>query len=161
MVFKDFKGKIIDISPYIVDFVQRHPETEIYISTDSQSQGSFSIYVSVVVLYIPQKGGHVVYSRNFETRKIFGKASGKDFNKLFLESQMSLNLANKIFEDTQIRVNWIELDYNPDPKYFSNSVLTQTLGWITSCGYCVKYKPNVCSTYMADKLVKKSNRKHV
>lgn len=157
MVFKNFAGEIVEINSYVGAFVEKNPNTKIYISTDSQSKGEFTMYITVVVLYIPTKGGHVVYSRTLKDRKIYGKASGKDFHKLYIESELSLGVANSILEVTGIKADYIELDYNNDPRYFSNTVLVQTLGWIRSLGYEVKFKPDVCSTYMADKLVKGKN----
>lgn len=140
---------IEDYIDYVRDYLINNPKTEIYVSTDSQNKADKTKYVSVIVLYQKGKGGHVIFSKRFEKRTIFGKASGKDFNKLYLEVVVSKEIADALYEGLNHKIY-----YNKDEAYFSNKLLNCATGMLFDSAEKVRSKPNALACYAADKLVK-------
>ena len=52
-------------------------------------------------------------------------------------------LANLILEECSIRVKQIDLDFNSDPQYPSQKLISASAGYITSLGFEAKAKPNL------------------
>lgn len=144
---------IENLKDYLTNWLIDNPEDQIMISCDSQNRGNETKYARVIVLYRKGKGGHVLYERkNFE-RKLFGKASGKDFEKLYKEAELLNELADFLINDLGRKPDVIALDYNPDPNFFSNKVLLTAIGWLSSKAKSVVGKPNPYA-YVADYAVR-------
>lgn len=141
--------KKIDLINYIKDYLKNHPEVEILIGCDSQNRKRESIYAIVIGLYTPGKGAHVLYSRFITPRE------RDNINRLLNEVWFSVEVAENIKNETNIKATWIDIDLNPDPKYRSNQALASAVGIVTGMGYKVRHKGECpMMTYAADSLVK-------
>jgi predicted RNase H-related nuclease YkuK (DUF458 family) len=154
MEFFLFKNKQpINLIEYVKQYLETYPSTELLLTTDSQNHNNYISYATVLVLYRKNVGGHILYKKEKKARHIYGKESGKDFLKLYLESQMTEEVADYINNNLNKKVDRIELDYNIDEKFYSNKVLIQTMGIFKSKGYNVCGKPGLC-IYAADRIAK-------
>jgi predicted RNase H-related nuclease YkuK (DUF458 family) len=142
-------NKKVDLIPYIKEYVDSHPQTELLIGCDSQNRQRETIYAIVIGLYTPKKGAHVLYSRFLVPRE-------KDnIGRLLNEVWFSVETAEGIKNELGIAAKWIDIDLNPDPRYKSNAALTSAVGIVTGMGYSVRHKGNSpIMTYAADHLVK-------
>jgi predicted RNase H-related nuclease YkuK (DUF458 family) len=149
-VFKTLStGKVVDLIPYVKEYVSQHPEIEILVGCDSQNRKRETIYAVVVGLYRPGKGAHVVYSRFTTPRE------RENVNRLLNEVWASVETAELIRNEVGVTATWIDIDLNPDPKYRSNVALASAVGVVTGMGYKVRHKGNSpVMTYAADHLVK-------
>lgn len=147
------KSKIVDLKDYLTNWLIENPEDKILISCDSQNRGPETKYARVIVLRKEGKGGHVLYERKSFPRKLYGKASGKDFEKLYKEAELLNELADYIIENLGRKPDVIALDYNADPHYFSNKVLLTAIGWLSQKAKSVVGKPNPYA-YVADHAVR-------
>jgi predicted RNase H-related nuclease YkuK (DUF458 family) len=149
MTYKTLYGKNeIDLIPYCKNYIESHPEIEILIGCDSQNRRGETLYAVVVGLYTPGKGAHVIYSK-YTTPRIDGVP------RLLNEVWKSVEVAEKIKEELNIKATWIDIDLNPDPRYKSNQALANAVGVVTGMGYNVRHKGNSpVMTYAADHLVK-------
>ena len=103
----------------------------------------------MIGLYTPGKGAHVLYSRFVTPRE------RENVVRLLNEVWYSVETAEEIRNELDIRATWIDIDLNPDPRYRSNQVLTSAMGIVTGMGYKVRHKGNSpVMTYCADHLVK-------
>lgn len=91
---KDFKklgGSVIeDLGQYLRDYMAQYPDTSIYVGTDSQSEGAWTRFITVVALYdeIRKDGVHYVFQKTVEKRE-------KDtFSRMWKEVEMSLKVAD-------------------------------------------------------------------
>jgi predicted RNase H-related nuclease YkuK (DUF458 family) len=134
--------KNVNLETYLKDYFQKYPSTKIYISSDSQAVQNRIVWATVVILYNRNLGGHVLYSKQHDMRTVYGKQCGRDYMKLYKETELTLELASYLRDDLGYEIDQIGLDYNTDEKYFSNKLLTDTIGWIKSLGYNVVGKPN-------------------
>lgn len=139
----------IELISYIKDYVEKYPNTEILIGCDSQNRKRETIYAIVVGLYQKGKGAHVLYSRFTVPRE------RENTVRLLNEVWFSVEVAEAIKNELDIKATWIDIDLNPDPKYKSNQALTSAVGIVTGMGYNVRHKGNSpVMTYAADHLVK-------
>jgi len=142
MKFKSLTDhKVVDVVPYIKDILDKKPNTTIYIGTDSQTIGNQTIYATVIVLHYYKKGAHVLYNK--EKMKVVRDS----FDRLWREVDKSITIAQYLSQECGIPVKYIDLDYNNDPKWYSNTVLRAAIGYVESMGYEPRYKP--LSTYAA------------
>lgn len=147
-------GTEVELISYIKEYFEKHPETEILIGSDSQSRKRTTYYAVVIGLYRKGKGAHVLYQKKEIIRE-------KDNNKRLLnEVWMSVELAELIKKELNIKAKYIDIDINEDKKYKSNVMLSSAIGLAVGMGYEVRFKnksivresPMMC--YSADKLVK-------
>lgn len=152
MEWKDLsKHKSIDLVAYIKDYLIEKPDTQLFIGTDSQNKGRFTHYAFVVVLYNERKGGKILYARD-KVNLIQDR-----FSRLWKEIEASLDIAQSLNnEGINKSLLTIDLDFNPDKKYYSNVVLSGAVGWAEGMGYKCRTKPNsAAASYAADMIVKK------
>jgi len=142
-------GQYIDLIPYLKMKLAEADDIKMYVGTDSQNIGQWTIYATVIVLHYGNRGGHVIYSK-----KKLPQIKDK-FTKLWGEVQDSVDLAQYLESNGIEKPAYIDLDYNPDPKYQSNTVLRSALGYVESLGYKPRCKPYaVSASYIADKICK-------
>lgn len=149
-VFKTLSGRNqVDLISYINEYRVNHPNFEILVGCDSQNRRKETIYAIVIGLYNPGKGAHVLYSR-------FSVPREKDnVTRLINEVWFSVEVAEQIRVELDVRAKFIDIDLNPDPKYKSNAALTSAVGIVTGMGYTVRHKGHSpMMTYAADNLVK-------
>lgn len=139
----------VDLIPYLQNFLEEHPDSIIYVGCDSHNVSQYSRYGVVIVLHEPNKGGHVLYTK-INVPKITDR-----FTRLWNEIEYSLSVAEYLKEMGVRKIDYIDLDLNPDPKYKSNQVLRAALGYVESMGYAVRVKPEatIAST-VADAICK-------
>lgn len=133
--FKNLQGKEIpNVVDYIKEYLKEHKDIEILIGCDSQRHGRKTAYVTVVALYTPGKGGHVIFSReNTPVERDIAK-------KLITEVWKAVEIAEYLRENGIPKAKFIDVDLNPDPKYGSNKVLRQAIGLVEGMGYKVRWK---------------------
>lgn len=150
MNWKTMDGTAIELLPYITNYLAKKPDTILLIGSDSQNFGKrFTKYAYAIVLYSDRKGGHVICAEE-SIPQITG------FYKLFREVEKSFEIANHLREAGITRPMTVDLDLNPDPKYQSNKVMRQVLGWGEALGYIVRFKPYAqVASYVADSIVKR------
>ena len=142
-------GQYIDLIPYLKTKLAEADNIRMYVGTDSQNVGSRTIYATVIVLHYGNNGGHVIY-RKTSVPKIIDK-----FTKLWNEVQDSVELAQYLEANGIEKPAYIDLDFNPDPRYQSNTFLRAALGYVESLGYSPRCKPDaVSASYIADKICK-------
>lgn len=149
-VFKTLSGRNqVDLISYIREYREKFPNFEILVGCDSQNRRKETIYAIVIGLYNPGKGAHVLYSR-------FSVPREKDnVTRLINEVWFSVEVAELIRVELNVRAKFIDIDLNPDPKYKSNAALTSAVGIVTGMGYTVRHKGHSpMMTYAADNLVK-------
>ena len=147
-------GEIIDLIPYVKERMSESSNVKLYIGADSQNVGSKTVYAIVIVFHYHNNGGHVIYSK-YEVPLIKDR-----FSKLWNEVEDSVNLAKYLESNGLEKPTFIDLDFNADPKYQSNTVLRSALGYVESMGFVARYKPHAISaSYIADKIVNMKNKR--
>jgi uncharacterized protein len=150
MEFKTLSTKQkIDIVDYVKTYLKTYPTVDILIGCDSQNYAYNTMYATVVALYKPGNGAHILFRKE----------------NLDLEKTRSIRLMNEVWKSIEIaellrnsglpKAKYIDIDLNPDKRYKSNEVLRSAVGLVEGMGYTVRYKSlGVMATYAADMLVK-------
>jgi predicted RNase H-related nuclease YkuK (DUF458 family) len=137
---------------YINEKINAKPGIKLYVGTDSQNSRRMSTYATVIVLHMNEndngKGAHVLYCRE-HLPKIRDR-----FARLWGEVERSIEVAN-ILRDGGLTIKNIDLDFNEDPRWQSNTVLRSAVGYVEASGYIARWKPhNAFSVRVADTLCK-------
>ena len=125
-----------DVCDYITAMTQES-EVEVHVGCDSQNHKRHTVYVTTVVFRFPNNGAHVIYRRE-RVPKILDM-----WTKLWGETERSVELANFILEECNLRVHQIDLDFNSDSQYASHKLVSASSGYITSLGFNSKVKPDL------------------
>ena len=125
-----------DVCDYITAMTQES-EVEVHVGCDSQNHKRHTVYVTTVVFRFPNNGAHVIYRRE-RLPKILDM-----WTKLWGETERSVELANLILEECNLRVAQIDLDFNSDSKYASHKLVSASSGYISSLGFNSKVKPEL------------------
>jgi predicted RNase H-related nuclease YkuK (DUF458 family) len=150
MEFKKLRDRnSIDLIDYVRSYLIENPEVEILIGCDSQNHIDTTVYATVVALYFPRAGAHVLYCKEItpieRTRQV----------RLMNEVWKSIEVAEKLRLADLPRAKYIDVDLNPDKRYKSNDVLRSAVGLVEGMGYKVRYKSlGALVTHAADALVK-------
>lgn len=150
MEFKTLRDrKSIDLVDYVRSYLNENPEVEILIGCDSQNHLDTTVYATVVALYFPRNGAHVLFCKEVtpieRTRQV----------RLMNEVWKSIEVAERLRLADLPRAKYIDVDLNPDKKYKSNEVLRSAVGLVEGMGYTVRYKSlGALVTHAADALVK-------
>ena len=150
MEFKKLRDRnSIDLVNYVRSYLIENPEVEILIGCDSQNHLDTTVYATVVALYFPRNGAHVLYCKEItpieRTRQV----------RLMNEVWKSVEVAEKLRLADLPRAKYIDVDLNPDKRYKSNEVLRSAVGLVEGMGYTVRYKSlGALVTHAADALVK-------
>lgn len=148
--------KIVEL---IDKFVSRNPNSDyhVIVGTDSQNFDHTKIVLVIAVIQ-PSKGGIFFYEVT-RIRKITNIRE-----KLYKETQMSLDCANELLEEfekyaekTGFDMSKMNFAIHVDAGYNGKTrdVIPEIVGWVTSCGYDVEVKPNsFVASSIADKYSK-------
>ena len=127
--------KPIQLSPYLLEYVQANPETKIYVGSDSQNRGPETVYCTAVVLRYRSRGCHVLYHKT----KV---PIVRDFwSRLWRETEMSIETALFIVENSPLKIESIDLDFNDDEYKASNKLVAASKGWVQASGFKSTTKP--------------------
>jgi len=141
--------KEVELISYVKEYRERFPDVEVLVGCDSQNRKRETVYALVVGLYRPGKGAHVIYSKWTTLRE-------KDnVSRLLNEVWFSVEIAEKLKAELDMKAKWIDIDINDDRRYKSAEALRSAVGMVEGMGYKVRHKGNSpIMTYAADSLVK-------
>jgi predicted RNase H-related nuclease YkuK (DUF458 family) len=156
-------GKSVgNLENYIKNYLEDHPNYEIFIGTDSQRKKRRRIGFVTTICFrqkeitdknnntIPGKGVHIIHKR------INDKFTKDLFAKLWKEVEMSIETANEVCEYIDKDLVTIDLDLNSLKKWESNVAHDAAKGYVTGLGFKVRTKPDGwAATRASDHLSKK------
>lgn len=117
--------------------LQSSKESSIYIGCDSQVTADMIEYSTVIVLHIDSNKGCKVFHNSVKQRDY-----GVLRTRLLTEVQYALEAFEAIEYYIGSRKLEIHLDINPNPRYASNCVTAEAIGWVRSLGLTAKIKPH-------------------
>ncbi len=138
--FRKASGESVpDIIQYVKDYVNKHSNIQVVVTTDSQTNGSKTNFCTAVVMYDKGDGEH-----GHGAHCIWKKWNVPKYRKeqrqerLLKEVEESLNVARDL-RDNGINVDLIDIDINPTPgdkkKNKSNEVFDIAKGWVEGEGF--------------------------
>lgn len=143
-VFKTVKGQKVNIVSHTLDQLKISPTVQIHVGTDSQNQGDFTTYSTVIAYRFSRNGVHYIVHKQ-KVPKI-----NDMWTRLWKEAEMSIETAEWLTQQINVNIQ-IDMDYNDDIEFPSNKLVSAAKGWANSLGYKVNIKPhNQIATRAAD-----------
>lgn len=140
--FRTESGKKVDIIDYAVEQLKIDPNVKIHIGCDSQVYGSYIYYAVAIVFRKIGKGGHYIF------KKIKKERPPKSVDKL---EQVQLRLTEEVFmtmelvqffqENSSLKIEAVEFDFNEDEIHLSNKLTNMAVGWAKGLGFKAMIKP--------------------
>ncbi len=133
--------------PYIIE---SSDDSKVYVGCDSirvKKNGIwYARFATVIVLHMDGRHGCKLF-HEVTLERDFGNREMRLMREAGLAYELSLELipliGNKHLE--------VHLDFNPDPKFGSNSVVSEATGWCKGLGLDYKIKPDApVASYAAD-----------
>lgn len=124
-------------------------EIKVCIGTDSQVRGPETEFATVIVMLRKGRGGFM-YINSVKTRQ---RMSLKE--RLLTEVSRSIEIAYHLcplFDQYQTELE-VHADINTNPRFGSNTALSEAMGYILSMGFTFKAKPDApaascCANYV-------------
>lgn len=124
-----------------------------YIGGDSMKRYDTTTYTIVLVMLMEGKGGRGYY-KNIKVKDKYVSRQQRLFRETY-DAVDSALFINPILESIGYNIKEIHTDLNPDPKYASNDMIKECIGYITGMGFNGIVKPNSwASMECADRMSK-------
>jgi len=124
----------IDVISYTKKMISQNPYVTVHVGTDSQNHRRHTFFVVCVCYRYGNRGVHVIYHK-IKEKKIKDK-----YTRLWKETELTMEVAMHI-SNNNLKVDWVDFDLNDDDAYFSNKLVSSSLGWARGYGYKCNVKP--------------------
>lgn len=125
-------------------------QIKVCIGTDSQVYGTETEFATVIVLLRKGRGGFMFINNNRTTQKMSLK------ERLLIEVSRSIEIAYhlcNLFDKYKTELE-VHADINTNPRFGSNTALSEAMGYILSMGFTFKAKPDAhAASCCANKVV--------
>ena len=133
-------GEIRDDEVSVQEYVSIHPNIDVMVGTDSQTEGGKTKFSTVVAMYdhgdgVQGHGAHCVY-RRWSVPKY---RKEQRFDRLMKETEESINTAKKLRE-AGIKIKFVDIDINPQKGTGSNPAFDASKGWVEAEGFECRWK---------------------
>ena len=123
---------------------------KVCIGTDSQVRGAETEFATVVLILRKGKGGYMFISSEKTTQRMTIK------ERMLTEVSKSIEIAYHLcplFDQYKTELE-VHADINTNPRFGSNTALSEAMGYILSMGFTFKAKPDaVAASCCANKVV--------
>lgn len=148
-MFKKLTNEIsFDVADYVKTYLAKHKNIslDIYLGCDSHNRLK-TTYATTLVFNIGSTGCHVIYKK--ETVPLIPDM----WTRLWGEAERSVETALYLRENG-VEIDTIDLDYNINPDYKSNKLVSAAVGYVESLGFKARVKPELLpAVYAADHIV--------
>ncbi|MFD0931300.1 ribonuclease H-like YkuK family protein [Psychroflexus salinarum] len=149
MLFKKLTSdEPFDVARYVKQYstLYEGQKLRIYLGCDSQNRLQ-TTYATTLVFNVASSGCHIIY------KKEIVPLISDMWTRLWGEAERSVEVALYLRENG-IEIDTIDLDYNVNPKYKSNKVVTAAVGYVESLGFKARIKLELLpAVYAADNIV--------
>ncbi len=140
-------GSKVLLDEYVLQIQKKNPDVDLYIGCDSQNYSRHTVYVTTVLFRFANNGAHVIYVKENVSR------ISDMWNRLWAETERSVDIALYLKENCGVEVKQIDMDYNSDPAYPSNKLVSPAMGYAESLGFIARCKPGLLmATWAANSL---------
>lgn len=141
--FRTEQGKLVDTIDYSLEQMKKNPNVKIHVACDSQVFGSKIKFVVVIVYRDGIRGAHCLHKLIKKERPPRSVPKEQQvLARLQEEVYLTMELAEYITNNTSIRLNAVEFDFNDQVIHMSNKLTSMALGWAKGMGFNAIIKPN-------------------
>lgn len=133
---------VSDIFDLVQDYLEDNPKIQIHLGVDSKLYGKEAIFVCVVVLYTPGRGGRVLSRRTIRNYDHKPNTIDRLWQEVADAMEVAEDLAKICTPCGVPRSNiHVHLDLNSSPKHVSHEVYNPGIKWVKSLGFIPQGKP--------------------
>lgn len=158
--FRKYSGeKIKNVVKYVKDYYNTHDNIDVMIATDSQCNGAYTYFCTVIAMYDRGDGEHGHGAHCITKKwKVPRYRREQRTERLLKEVEESINIANALRENG-VKIKYVDIDINPNPgdkkRNKSNEVFDAAKGWVEGEGFECRWKTlGALFTSYADWVVK-------
>jgi hypothetical protein len=150
-LWKTMSGKRqVDLQDELKALMREDPAREVVIGTDSQNDGRYTEYITVVIVLLPGKGGRCFFTRERVPR--IRSLRERLMKEVWMSVELGIELNPVIPETSRLTVH---IDANPDTKFKSSDVVQEMVGLVLGQGFGAVTKPDAwAASHAADHIVK-------
>ncbi len=137
-----------DVADYVKTYLElyKNQSLDLYLGCDSQNRLK-TTYATTLVFNIASTGCHIIYQK--EVVPLINDM----WTRLWGETERSVEVALYLREHG-IEIDTIDLDYNINPEFKSNKLVSAAVGYVESLGFKARVKPEMLpAVYAADHIV--------
>lgn len=132
--FTTEEGDKVSVIEHTLEQIQKWPGLKVYIATDSQDYGPYTVYATAVVYRYGTRGAHYIYFKEKVPRI-------RDmYVRLYGEGVRTIDTAELISSEIPISFEALEFDYNHISRWASNRLLSVMSGWAKALNYNPVFK---------------------
>lgn len=141
--FRTESGKLVDILDYSIEQVSKNSSVKIHIGTDSQVYGPVIWYTICIVYRYGQRGAHFIYKRIKKPRppRTVDEET-QIIQRLSEEVYMTMEVVQHLLENSSLKIEAVEFDFNNEKDYISNKITSMATGWAKGLGLNARIKPD-------------------
>lgn len=129
--FKTEDGKIVDIIKYSTEVLSKYPNAKIHIGSDSQVFGPVIYFTSCIVFRYGTNGAHCIYKQIKKDRPPRSMDMNSQVQQRLLdEVYLTMELVSLITENTSLKIEAVEFDFNDEEMFISNKLINLATGWV-------------------------------
>lgn len=123
--FRTIQGEIVNAVQHTLEQLEKYPNLQVYIGTDSQSYSKDTVYVTAIVYRYNTRGCHYIFHKEKVNRV------KSDYHRLYDEGVRTIETFSDLTKEIPIQVEALEFDYNEVLKNISNKLVSDFRGWVS------------------------------
>lgn len=148
-IWKTIDGTKVELLPLFRELMAAG-DRNVQIGSDSQQDGKFTEFVTVVVVLQPGKGGRAFYTRERVPR--VKSLRERLMREVWMSVTTGMELNDFIPKEADLTIH---IDANPNVKFKSSEYVKELTGMVVGQGFKAVLKPDSwCASHAADHVVK-------
>ena len=139
--FQKICGSRVDVLEHVREFIVRHPKATVHVGSDSKKRGDKIVYAVAIVLRIPERGGHVIFSKRAQPNH---KQRNEDsvFLRLNNEVKQSIEAAEALLDVVDHNKLSVHVDLSSRTQNLSHKIHSMAMGWVGALSLTAFSKPD-------------------
>ena len=150
----------------VKEWVDKNPFGNVIIGCDSQAHSKYIKYSVSIAMHMVDEygighGAHVIFANYLDTNKALRKDVTSKLQAEAFITMEAAESAKALLESGELKIQ-VHLDYNSNPKYYSNNLYQNYVGMFRGMGYEAFGKPYAyVASHASDALCKNKQAKGV
>jgi predicted RNase H-related nuclease YkuK (DUF458 family) len=151
--FRTFEGVLVDdAGEYVSNYISENPDARVFIGSDSQVKSDYIVFATVICLYKPGTGAHIIYSKATQEDDHMESLHQRLMREVNDTMQVAFKLREQVGDRIEIEVHF---DIAEDAKHKSNVAYGDAVGYAMGSDFEFKTKPahaSFAASCVADKI---------
>jgi len=151
--FRTFEGVLVeDVGEYVKEFIQENPGARVFVGSDSQVKSNRIVFATVICLYKPNTGAHVIYTKATTEEDRMESLYQRLMREVNDTMQVAFALRDEVGDRIEIEVHF---DIAEEAKHKSNVAYGDAVSYAMGSDFDFETKPasaSFAASCVADQL---------